>query len=403
MHNWLKSEFKIQTDSKYISADEVIAAAHSCYKDTQKHKVFHFHGNSAFDCAVALVFMSLYPHTRVIITNTELEAFGVIPSNAQSGLYTSTSGTTGTRKLVHQDLGKLVSNISDASQVDAKWLLAYTAGTFASLQVILTAMCSGHELHDPNDRSITALHKYLDQDLITHISATPSFWRHILMLSPPTNNTLKAITLGGEICEQNLLTTLTQTYPDALIQHIYASNEAGASFSVKDGKEGFPLSWLQTAPNSTKISISDDNELLLQSNTQSNGYMDGGLSRNTMGWLKTGDIVSICGDRVIFEGRKNSVMKVAGEKVSTEKVENFILNSIKEITDVYVYGKKSPLTGYILIMDVCVSNSYSHEKIRKHINKACQKLAPFERPRIINFVKAIELEANGKKSRPIPP
>ncbi len=76
------------------------------------------------------------------------------------------------------------------------------------------------------------------------VSATPSLWRQILQLPVSAGWDLKQITLGGEIADQRVLDALTSAFPGARIVHVFASTETGAAFSVKDGREGFPVTYL---------------------------------------------------------------------------------------------------------------------------------------------------------------
>ena len=80
---------------------------------------------------------------------------------------------------------------------------------------------------------------------VNAMSATPTLWRKILMSDASRSLALRSITLGGEIADQQVLSTLASTYPSARIRHIYASTEAGTGFSVTDGKAGFPVSFLE--------------------------------------------------------------------------------------------------------------------------------------------------------------
>ena len=94
------------------------------------------------------------------------------------------------------------------------------------------------------NRSPSELVAVAAQFATTHISGTPTFWRSFLLAAPPGSLPLKQITLGGEAVDQPTLDRLAQRFPEARITHIYASTEAGALFSVHDGRAGFPRAWL---------------------------------------------------------------------------------------------------------------------------------------------------------------
>ena len=56
----------------------------------------------------------------------------------------------------------------------------------------------------------------------------------------------KRITLGGEIADQAILSSLRKVFTSSKISHIYASTEAGVGFSVQDSLAGFPLEYLKS-------------------------------------------------------------------------------------------------------------------------------------------------------------
>ena len=56
------------------------------------------------------------------------------------------------------------------------------------------------------------------------------------------------VRLSGEIADQTVLDSLRQAFPTRRIGHAYASTEAGVGFEVNDGLEGFPASFVGTAP-----------------------------------------------------------------------------------------------------------------------------------------------------------
>jgi len=159
----------------------------------------------------------------------------------------STSGTTGFPKFVSYTLNSLVST----TQKDIKrgndfvWGLTYDINRFAGLQVYLQAIVSGSTLVIPSvSANIDSLVQIFAKESVNALSATPSFWRKVLMVPFHKNIPLERITLGGEISNQTLLSALTNSYPAAKIAHIYASTEAGVGFVVKDKYEGFPLEFL---------------------------------------------------------------------------------------------------------------------------------------------------------------
>lgn len=172
----------------------------------------------------------------------------------------ATSGTTSSPKLVSHSFASLTRTISDNSKgKDFVWGQLYDSARFAGLQVVLQAVLGGSKFVAPS--TDLALYKKLSlfaKEGVNALSATPTLWRKILMLEGSHDLNLRSITLGGEIADQAILNALSARYPNAKIRHIYASTEAGAGFSVSDGKAGFPASYLTQTGNGIAISIKDD-------------------------------------------------------------------------------------------------------------------------------------------------
>jgi len=74
---------------------------------------------------------------------------------------------------------------------------------------------------------------------VTHISGTPSHWRRLLTSGSASGFSPRYVRLSSEIADQAVLDGLGRAFPEASIEHAYASTEAGVGFAVNDGPEGF--------------------------------------------------------------------------------------------------------------------------------------------------------------------
>ena len=72
-------------------------------------------------------------------------------------------------------------------------------------------------------------------------------------------------------------------------------------FSVQDGRAGFPVRYLEESSGGVALRIVDG-ELQLRSPGAMRGYLDQPGAAVEEGWLSTGDLVRIEGDRVYFLG-----------------------------------------------------------------------------------------------------
>lgn len=301
-----------------------------------------------------------------------------------------TSGTTGVPKLARHDFARLCGRLRGVANSDgARWLLTYHPCSFAGLQVILTAAAAGAAVIAPRPGAdVAELSAAASAFAATHVSGTPSFWRGFLMSSPHPYPDLAAVTLGGEAADQSLLDHLRAAFPAAAIRHIYASTEAGALFAVADGREGFPVGWLESGVDGVGLQI-NDGELLVNSPRA----MLAGTE-----WLATGDLAEIRGDRVVFTGRKDGRVNVGGVKVSPEEAEARIL-AVEGVADALVAAVANPITGYLLTATIVPRPNADVESLRRAAREATADLPPAGRPRIIVFADALPLSPSGKKSR----
>lgn len=287
-----------------------------------------------------------------------------------------TSGTTGRPKWALTTIDRLTAKIKPGKGT-AHWLLTYNPGSFAGIQVILSAVISGHTLvAPPYGASVAEMADLAVAHQVTHISGTPTFWRAFLMALGERPLKLTAVTLGGEAVDQTILDALKARFPGALLRHIYATTELGRIFSVGDGLAGFPAKLLKG-----RLALSERGTL-------------------TVGGVDTGDVVEVVGDRVLFRGRTDSMVNVGGVKVYPETVEAHILASPR-VQEVRVTAKPNPITGSILVADIVLKPlPGDHEaKINEEIRAHIAALPRAQRPASLRFVEAIETGATGKKAR----
>ncbi len=326
------------------------------------------------------------------------------PESTGFAVLLTTSGTTGRPKAARHRAERLLGRIGTPSPGAAKavWLLTYHPATFAGLQVILSCVVGGGDLVAVSTASAPNLATAAVCNPVTHISATPTFWRAFLAAlgAEATRVRPKRITLGGEIVDQPTLDLLGRAFPAAAITHIYASTEAGALFAVQDRLEGFPARWLDRPVDGVGLRIRND-ILEVRSPRAMEGYLD--TSRQALfsddGWLITNDFVTIRGDRVLFRGRADSLINVGGAKVTPEEVE-LVLLQIPGIRDVRVFGKANPITGAIVAADVTLADGHDEQVVRQAIEvRARERLAAYKVPRIVTFSSEVRMSQAGKKLR----
>jgi acyl-CoA synthetase (AMP-forming)/AMP-acid ligase II len=215
------------------------------------------------------------------------------------------------------------------------------------------------------------------------------------------NLNLEQVTLGGEIADQRILNSLSQQFPDANIAHIFASTEAGVGFSVKDKLAGFPASWLQTGVRGVGVIISSERTLCLKNTYSGQSYLGSTESIDDgHGWIDTGDIVEVEGNRVFFKGRLNGAINIGGNKVIPEEIEAEIAG-IAGVSQVLVRSKPSSIAGS-LVEALIVADTATQDAacLIKTIKQHCRSVFPkFKVPAFVRIVDELPVGGSGKVKR----
>jgi acyl-CoA synthetase (AMP-forming)/AMP-acid ligase II len=330
--------------------------------------------------------------------------------DTEQPLMIRTTGTTGLPKAARHDwriLGKTVESVRP--RPEQRWLLAYGPQQFAGIQVLLHVAASQATLVAPFPRQPKdGLDALLTQN-VTCVSATPTFWRFLLAEARSRKATLpplEQITLGGEASPGDLLEELRATFPDAKVSQVYASTEFGSVTSVRDGKPGIAVASLWSESNPESNVRVTDGELWVRAGAGMLGYA-GESSAATTGddaadgeWRRTGDLVEIVDDRVMFRGRKSEVINVGGVKVHPLPVEERI-SGLDAVALARVFGRPNKLTGAIVAAEIVPVGGVEGadvEAIRTAIKEAVADLPRAWQPRSVTFVDAIETKG-GKTIR----
>ena len=334
---------------------------------------------------------NISPDERIAIENPvkiqSAEELASVIIKSQSTLTLFTSGTTGQPKKIKHSLQNLLRNIKiNENQKNLVWGFAYNPTHMAGLQVFLQAIVNGNSLVNIFNNSRVEIFEKIKKYSITNISATPTFYRLLLPIEE-TYPTVKRITLGGEKSDEKLLDNIQKLFPEAKINNVYASTEAGAIFSAHGEFFNIKLH----LENLIKVV---ENELYLhQSLLGKSDELD-----EIKDFYATGDLIEwIDENQKIFKfvSRKNEHINVGGYKVNPNEVEEVLLQNSK-IKNAKVFGKPNAILGNILSAEIVVFENQELEEaeIRSYLE---DKLQNYKVPRRISFVEEIGLTRTGKK------
>ena len=321
-----------------------------------------------------------------------------------------TSGTTGTPKLVVHTLHSLGGALPRPapSATPAIWSTFYDIRRYGGLQIYLRAVLGGSPLVLSSSGEPVA--QFLARAAaagVTHISGTPSHWRHALMSGEAGILKPRYVRLSGEVADQAVLDNLRKVYPDAQIAHAFASTEAGVAFDVNDGRAGFPPGLIDNPAGGIEMKVVD-HTLRIRSGRTAARYLGAapGVLAGDDGFVDTGDMVDLVEGRYYFRGRVGGVINVGGLKVYPEEVES-VLNADPRVRMSLVRARRNPITGAVVVAEVVLANPASAdapdaaELVKRDLLDACRRaLAAHKVPAMVRFVPALEFTSAGKLVRP---
>ncbi|MEY9363501.1 acyl-coenzyme A synthetase/AMP-(fatty) acid ligase [Bradyrhizobium yuanmingense] len=344
----------------------------------------------------------------LVVTAPQLPPQATAPAKTERGTewLMLTSGTSGVPKIAGHTLEALTGAIvaEGPSRGPAPvWATFYDIRRYGGLQIFLRAILSGGSLvlSDPHEALADHVAR-LKARGVSHISGTPSHWRKLLMSGSAAQFAPAYVRLSGEIADQAVLDGLKAAFPHASVGHAYASTEAGVGFAVNDGLEGFPADYLGNR-NGVEMKVVDGS-LRIRSTRTAHAYIGRNAASLTDddGFVDSGDIVELRGNRYYFVGRRGGIINIGGLKVHPEEIEA-VINRHPDVRMSRAKSRKSPITGGIVVADVILAEGTDParaKEIRDQIMDLCRaQLASHKVPAVLRFVEVLDVTPAGKLAR----
>ena len=309
--------------------------------------------------------------------------------DSESEITIFTSGTTGQPKEVKHSIKSLSRAVKkDDKFKDNVWGFAYNPTHMAGLQVFFQAFCNENTLINIFNKERQYIFNCIREFNITHISATPTFYR-LLLPYEESYGSVRRITLGGEKSGENLYKSIKQIFPNAKITNVYASTEAGTLFASQGDNFKIPDAIRD------KFKVVEDELFIHKSllGKSASFKLDGE-------YYASGDLIEWIDKKeglFRFKSRKNELINVGGYKVNPTEVEE-VLRGINGIIDAHVFGKSNSVLGNVLCADIVREDKFSLIEMEIR-NELKDKLQDFKIPRRIKFVKSLSVTRTGQMSR----
>lgn len=309
--------------------------------------------------------------------------------NSKSKITIFTSGTTGQPKEVVHSISTLTRSVRVGEKYkNQTWAYAYNPTHMAGLQVFFQAFENLNTIVNVFNQPREYVYHQIQENAITHISATPTFYRLLLPYERAYENVVR-VTLGGEKSDQHLYDSIKKIFPNARINNVYASTEAGTLFAAKGDCFQIP----ELARDKYKVV---DGELLIHKSLLGSSSS----FKFTEDFYHSGDLIEWVDETAglfRFKSRKNEIINVGGYKVNPNEVETAIMD-IEGVKQAMVYGRANSILGNVLCAEVVLEPGSEMQEldIKKHLSSLLQD---FKIPRKIKFVDEISLTRTGKKKR----
>lgn len=319
----------------------------------------------------------------------DMDAIVEALQNSTSEITIFTSGTTGQPKKVVHSIGTLTRSVRLGDKYKGQvWAYAYNPTHMAGLQVFFQAFENQNTLVNVFNMQRSDVYAKIAEYQITHISATPTFYRLLLPFEQEYPS-VQRVTLGGEKSDNHLYENIKKIFPEAKINNVYASTEAGSLFAAKGDCFQIPEKIRD------KFTVVED-ELLIHKSLlgKSDSFKFDG------DYYHSGDLIEWVNQEegiFKFKSRKNELINVGGYKVNPGEVEDAI-NAMEGVKQSLVYGKANSILGNVLIAEVQLEegSALTDLDIRKSLK---EQLQDFKIPRKIKFVEAFSLTRTGKLKR----
>jgi long-chain-fatty-acid--[acyl-carrier-protein] ligase len=257
-----------------------------------------------------------------------------------------TSGSEALPKGVPLSHHNIMTNIKDALAViplESSDVLYGFLPPFHSFGLTITTflpLVSGvRAAYHPNPTEARKLARGIAHWGITIVSGTPTFLRNLLVAATPHQlRTLRLMLAGAEKTPQSLIELALEKTPQATLLEGYGITECSPIVSVNRPNEerygvGQPLPSVQVRtihPETHEpLNGQQDGLLIVSGPSIFSGYLsskpDPFIALDSKLWYNTGDLGRVENGKIVLSGRMKRFIKVAGEMISLQALEDTIL------------------------------------------------------------------------------
>jgi acyl-CoA synthetase (AMP-forming)/AMP-acid ligase II len=299
------------------------------------------------------------------------------------GLVVLTSGSTGRSKAALHDLERLLEPHRER-RTTWRAVALFSLDHIGGLNTLFAVLAGGGTLIAPGERTPDAVCRAIARERADLLPATPTFLNMLLASGAEREHdlsSLRLITYGAEPMPMHTLRALARRLPGVGCKQTYGMSELGILSTHSPGGESL---WMRIGGAGCRIRVVDG-MLQVRSPTAMLGYLNAPSPFDAEGWLPTGDLVEVDGDRVRIVGRASEVINVGGEKVFPAEVEEVLL-ALANVREATVYGRPNPVTGQIVAVRLSLLAAEAPEAFEERLREHCAaRLAPYKVPLLVEI------------------
>lgn len=317
-----------------------------------------------------------------------------------------TSGSTGEPKGVELSRRAILASAAASAdrlgwRPDDRWLLALSFAHVGGLSVLTRCLLARRPvvLGGGARFSAAAVARLMANDRVTLASLVPTQLAQLLadstLARPPAS--LRALLLGGAAASRHLLEragdlgwpVLTTYGLTEACSQVATERPGLAHRRAQRGAD--PLAGVEVRCRAGRIEVRSP--VLFTAYHTSNGAHP---ALDPDGWFQTQDLGRIDGaGRLHVFGRADDLITTGGEKVAPVEVEQEIEGCVG-VREACVFGVADPIWGQRLAAALTVAPDFRLEVLVSWIR---DRLAPFQRPRLVALLEALPVTEGGKLDR----
>ena len=321
--------------------------------------------------------------------NSQSKNPGVRLKKDDSGFYLTTSGTTGTPKIIRRSWGKFLENAkafakaARYSQSDRILCTTPLHHSYALSTVLMSGLVSqatilfGSEKNRPDYLIATSVEKKA-----TVVQSIPFIYQTLVGKKFSVDG-IRLFLSAGEKLDPRFMGDWEKDKGLGLSNH-YGTTEAGMLTLAQAGD----FETVGTPLDGVELKISDEGELLLRDGSEE---------------ISTGDLAEIDENgRVLLKGRLIPLINLGGNKIDPCEIENSILE-FPNIDECLVRERRETretdtgqFVDHFLEALIVSKKSLTENQLREHLRA---KFVPFKVPRMLTFVDQLPRTGSGKIRR----